>query len=444
MQDSTTNSWEPILAAGGILRGTGKNTGRIAIIRRHRYGGEVSLPKGKLHAGEGNTAAALREVREETGYTAHIQEFAGTTHYIVGGVPKVVSYFVMDVVGEQDEASLDRAEVETVAWMTPQEAVAALSHRQDRDLVAAVFEAREERAAYPTAANRSARRLTWRRPDLDRLAGNIADTWVALDHQIQAAGADALTAAWARTARRHLLRAEGYLEARDLHLGWGALTQAQRMMLEDPSDPEKIRRVAVMLHREVDKITGWRAKAIQDLIGGSKGELLAEVTPKRVIDAVALRDDQFQTTYFKVLLRRRHLLRSFWFLLFGLTACWAMSQLDLLPKPFTAEKVPGIILFGALGAGLSVSLGLLAAAITDKIPEQHVGAFVVWMRPLIGAVAALAAVAILDANNVLHIFSFSASDPAAVNVIAFAAGFSERFITRAIEGIPLGGGKKES
>ena len=61
---------------------------------------------------------------------------------------------------------------------------------------------------------------------------------------------------------------------------------------------------------------------------------------------------------------------------------------------------------------------------------------------MIGAVAALVAFAVLYANTALHIFTLQTSNSAVVNVIAFVAGFSERFITHAIEQISLAGDKK--
>jgi 8-oxo-dGTP pyrophosphatase MutT (NUDIX family) len=130
---------KPILAAGGVLLGTGDNRGKIAIVRRRRYPGEVSLPKGKLQHGEEPIDAALREVREETGYQVKVREYAGTTHYFVGTVPKSVSYFVMEPKGEGDRSPEDAEEIESVEWMAPEEAVRVLTHRDDRDLIAALF-----------------------------------------------------------------------------------------------------------------------------------------------------------------------------------------------------------------------------------------------------------------------------------------------------------------
>jgi uncharacterized membrane protein len=286
----------------------------------------------------------------------------------------------------------------------------------------------------------------WRSPDDERLAGAVAQTWLTLDHQIQSGGRLVPSAPWARTALRLLLQAEACLASRDLDTGWIALMAAQRAMLEDPADPQRILRVATTLRREANKVTGWRAKAIEDLLCDNDGELLPGLTkePQRVIDALALRDDQAHTISFRIRLRRRHLLQLFTVLCLGVALCLILSYFGLMSEPFNDTKqVASVILFGTLGAGLSVSQGLLTAGVAERIPAQQIGAFMVWMRPTIGAVAALVAFAILHANSSLRIFAWNTSDPVVVNVISFAAGFSERFITGAIERISLAGDKKK-
>ena len=58
------------------------------------------------------------------------------------------------------------------------------------------------------------------------------------------------------------------------------------------------------------------------------------------------------------------------------------------------------------------------------------------MRPVIGAAAALVAIALLGAGKEFKFFHEDLfKNPAAILVIAFVAGFSERFITGAIERI---------
>ncbi len=136
MSDKST---EPIRAAGGIVNGTGRNNGKIAVVRRRRYGGEVGLPKGKLDKGETEVQAALREVEEETGIRVKLRAAVGTTHYSVSGRPKTVAYFMMDAPDDKPAVPRDSKEVEAVEWVTPAEAVAALTHDDDRELVTKIF-----------------------------------------------------------------------------------------------------------------------------------------------------------------------------------------------------------------------------------------------------------------------------------------------------------------
>jgi 8-oxo-dGTP diphosphatase len=82
----------------------------------------------------------MREVREETGLETSIGGYAGTTHYVVGGRPKFVMYFFMDVKRELPDGVSDRKEIESVEWVAPQVAMTELTHVEDRDLLAAVFD----------------------------------------------------------------------------------------------------------------------------------------------------------------------------------------------------------------------------------------------------------------------------------------------------------------
>lgn len=136
--DSLPNSG--IIAAGGIVLGFAENAGKIALVQRRRYLGEIGLPKGKLtfETDETSELAAIREVREETGLSAEIFGYAGSTHYFVGEVPKVVFYFMMRAKDDAHPIE-DVGEIEAVQWRTPKEAILSLTHREDRELVSAVF-----------------------------------------------------------------------------------------------------------------------------------------------------------------------------------------------------------------------------------------------------------------------------------------------------------------
>ena len=278
-------------------------------------------------------------------------------------------------------------------------------------------------------------------PDRDRLAGAISEAWIEFDRQIQRDGPVVLTEPWARAACRLLLQADGYLADWNLEQGWVALRSAQRVMLINPNDKDSVSRAAITLRREAEEITGWRSNAIKDLIGEPTGEL----EPKRVIDALSLRDDQHNTTDFKILLRRRHLGHLFVLLVIGILLCLALSFWNKLPDLLNGTKVvAAVLLFGALGGAVSVSRGLLATRVSAKIPGQQIGSSEVLMRPAIGAMLALVALIILFANTkvkifgLLHFKKLDASDPLLIGVIllsAFVAGYSEQFILGAIERI---------
>ena len=100
-QPASSAPLEPILAGGGIVASA--ETGKIAVVRRRRYAGEIGLPKGKVKLDEGETVvhAAEREVCEEIGSIVRAIGFAGLTHYLVNGRPKVVFYYRMEITGAE-------------------------------------------------------------------------------------------------------------------------------------------------------------------------------------------------------------------------------------------------------------------------------------------------------------------------------------------------------
>lgn len=118
-----------VRAAGGVvLRGD-----RVAVVHRpHRA--DWTLPKGKLEAGEDDAAAALREVREETGWAVAIdRDLTSTTYPLADGRDKTVRWFLMHAVAE---AGSPLADVDEVRWLTPAEAGELLTYPSDRRLLA--------------------------------------------------------------------------------------------------------------------------------------------------------------------------------------------------------------------------------------------------------------------------------------------------------------------
>ncbi len=110
----------------------------IVPTRRAADGSKVlALPKGHPDPGESPEAAALREVREETGLDAEIRSSLGEVRYLYQRsgrtIAKVVRFYLMDVVGGSLEDH--DHEVEVVRWLPLTEAFSTLSYPGEREMV---------------------------------------------------------------------------------------------------------------------------------------------------------------------------------------------------------------------------------------------------------------------------------------------------------------------
>ena len=79
-------------AAGGVVV---RLDGLIAVVHRPRQN-DWTLPKGKLEAGEDDLAAAVREVEEETGWSAVITADLGTVEYTLPDGRRKTRSLVLD------------------------------------------------------------------------------------------------------------------------------------------------------------------------------------------------------------------------------------------------------------------------------------------------------------------------------------------------------------
>jgi 8-oxo-dGTP diphosphatase len=129
----TTDAPPQISAAGGVMiRREDGAPPRVAVIHRPKYM-DWSLPKGKLEPGESWEQAALREVKEETGFDArNLEELPPVSYRDRKARSKLVRYWLMEPLEGGFEP---HGEVDELRWLTRREAVDLLTYDHDRELV---------------------------------------------------------------------------------------------------------------------------------------------------------------------------------------------------------------------------------------------------------------------------------------------------------------------
>ncbi|KUI18749.1 NUDIX hydrolase [Mycobacterium sp. GA-1285] len=129
----TGSEAEKILAAGAVLwRSNGEpDAPEVALIHRPRYD-DWSLPKGKVNPGETEPVTAVREVWEETGYTAHLGRRLSSVSYPVEGGVKKVRYWAARMVRGEFQPN---DEVDELKWLPVRAAIKQLDYPHDRKVL---------------------------------------------------------------------------------------------------------------------------------------------------------------------------------------------------------------------------------------------------------------------------------------------------------------------
>jgi 8-oxo-dGTP pyrophosphatase MutT (NUDIX family) len=123
-----------VLAAGAVLWRASDDGAEpeVAVIHRPRYD-DWSLPKGKVDAGESEPITAVREVAEETGYTAHLGRRLTSVTYRVEtqGIKKVQYWAARAVDGE----FTPNDEVDELKWLPVSAAIKQVRYPHDRKVL---------------------------------------------------------------------------------------------------------------------------------------------------------------------------------------------------------------------------------------------------------------------------------------------------------------------
>ena len=121
-----------IRAAGGIVVRSAKKGHKVLLVHRPGYN-DWSFPKGKLDPGEKFKEAALREVKEETGFRCkpHKPSLPSLEYKDRNGRSKEVRYWLMTVLSGTFEPN---NEVDMIAWVRWDKVEDRLTYGKDRKL----------------------------------------------------------------------------------------------------------------------------------------------------------------------------------------------------------------------------------------------------------------------------------------------------------------------
>jgi len=155
-----------VVSAGAVVFGRGRE---VLLVHRPRYD-DWSFPKGKLDRGEHATAAAVREVEEETGVRVRLGVPLTDQLYPIKAGTKRVHYWVGRAVGDTDVSGYEpNAEIDEVAWFPVDKARRRLSYEFDVGTLAeALGHRRKTRTLVVLRHSQARSRKVWRSDDRER------------------------------------------------------------------------------------------------------------------------------------------------------------------------------------------------------------------------------------------------------------------------------------
>lgn len=436
-----------IKAAGGILQRSTPRGDEVMVVYRKRHQ-DWTLPRGKVKDGESFQEAAMREVQEETGCSCKVGNYLGTISYSDDGVPKVVLFWKMAFIEDRGNKNTD--EIGETVWLTIPAAIERLSHAQEKALLSRIGALSKPVAAQQAIAEPVAPSAVSQVPLLNQPTQVTTPHMSTLQPRSAKSSSMEDSRAYARLLREcEAFRVElGFLERRNVHGdnfwsvpaheqlnnvqrslesndiegGWFCLHAAQRYAVYGMNLTELANRAHV-LREEALKISTWRAEAIENLLAVGDENL----TPERVADAMALRNEDSTNQYYKTRLTGDQL--RILLMICGLAA------VALVPFLFLSGRAPvvaAVLFFGLLGATFCAAQSLIMGRVESRISNL----FITLTPVFFGALAGLGGYAIYEYmayltfhNNERHI--------SGVLGVAFLSGcLGQRLLAR------IAGGRK--
>jgi hypothetical protein len=223
-----------------------------------------------------------------------------------------------------------------------------------------------------------------------------------------------------------------HLEYNDL--SWRFLDTA-RSFLFFGLDEENLRAEAQAICNEAEdpskNVNQWRRKTIQDYLC-HEGKIKQDLHGKDVFNASVILYENYHNKYSKIIRIKRELV------LLSIVAAMDIIVWLIIAPQLSKEiaiinrtLIISVVLSGIMGASVSGILTVARGGVEARIPEQLIDFWVLLAKLVVGAVSALAVFAFLLSG----FLRFEPITIAQVIAMSFAAGFSERLVTSAVESV---------
>lgn len=265
-------------------------------------------------------------------------------------------------------------------------------------------------------------------PDKSRLAGDIYYYQKRLELVREKLESDT---PGVKHAEDLLGKAQNALDNDMKDLSWRYL-DAARSFLFFGFDKENLKAEAQAICNEAEdpskNISPWRKKTIQDYLC-HEGKIKQDLDGWDLFNASACLYENHHNMYSKMIRVKRELV------LLATVAVVAVVVWLIIAPRFDNNNVDyrilisSVVLSGIMGASISGILTVARGGLNARIPEQLIYFWILLVKLVVGAVSALAVFAFL-------LSGFLNIEPITIPLVvalSFAAGFSERLVTSAVE-----------
>ena len=148
---------DKIIAAGAVVTRVGPKGPEYLLVHRD-YREDWTFPKGKVESGEHILGAAVREVREETGFAIELGVPLPTQTYKIEGRTKDSHYWFAKLLSG---TFVPNDEVDEIAWVNFDEAAKKLTYEHDVDVLKAAVDAKATSPMVVLRHTQSVKRSEW-------------------------------------------------------------------------------------------------------------------------------------------------------------------------------------------------------------------------------------------------------------------------------------------